>query len=88
MELLIIFFKDAVSYLGANKTPKAIVRMDKAVQLMSDCHFDNENGIDHGSGAHTKRSEAGDLSKIVHEFHKKGVFSQTFLVVSTLHFLQ
>ena len=65
--------KDAVSHLGANKIPKAIVRTGKAVQSMSDAlhHFDNENGIDQGSGAHTQRSEAGDLSKIVHEIYKK-----------------
>ena len=72
MEHLNRLCKDAVSHLGANKTPKAIVRTGKAVQPMSDAlhHFDNENGIDHGSGAHTQRSESGDLSKIVHEIHK------------------
>ena len=42
--------------------------MGKAVQPMSGAlhHF----GIDHGSGAHTQRSESGNLSEIVHEIHK------------------
>ena len=75
MEHLNCLCKDAVSHLGANKTPKAIVRTGKAVQSISDAihHFDNENGIDHSSGAHTQRSEAGDLSKIVHNIHKNKV---------------
>ena len=73
MEHLNRLCKDAVSHLGANKTPKAIVRTGKAIQSMSEAlhHFDKDNGIDLGSGAHTRRSEAGDLSKIVHEIHKK-----------------
>ena len=72
MENLNHLCKDAVSHLGANKTPKDIIQTGKAVQPMSDVlhHFDNENGIDHGSGAHTQRSESGDLSEIVHEIHK------------------
>ena len=64
---------------------KAIVRMGKAVQSMSDAlhHFNNEDVNDHRSGAHrlTQRFEAGDLSKIVHDIHKT---RQTFLVVTTL----
>ena len=83
--------QDAVSHLGANKMLKAIVRMGKAVQSMSDAlhHFNNKNDIHHRSGAHTQRFEAGDLSKIVHEIQKKkGVFSQTFLVVTTLYVLK
>ena len=65
--------QDAVSHLGANKMLKAIVRMGKAVQSMSDAlhHFNNENDIHHRSGAHTQRFEAVDLSKIVHEIQKK-----------------
>ena len=83
--ILIVCVKmQLATYIGANKTPKAIVRTGKAVQSISDAlhHFDNENGIDHRSGAHTQRSEA---SEIVHEIYKKSVFSQTFPVISTLH---
>ena len=55
MEHLNCLCKDAVNHLGANITPKAVVQIDKAVQSMSDAvhHFDNENGIDYGSGQHT-----------------------------------
>ena len=72
--LIVCVNMQLATYVGANKMPKAIVRTGKAVQSMSDAlhHFDNENGIDHGSGAHTQRSEAG---KIVHEIYKKKVFT-------------
>ena len=70
--LIVCVNMQLATYVGANKTPKAIVRTGKAVQSKPDAlHFDNENGIDHRSGAHTRRSEAGDLSKIVHEIYKK-----------------
>ena len=64
------------TYVGANNTTKAIVRSAKSVKSMSDAlhHFDNENGIDNGPGAHTQRSEVGGLSKIIHEIHKKRCF--------------
>lgn len=73
MEHLNRLCKDAVRHLGANKTPNAIVRTGKIVQSLSDAldHFDHENGVDHGSGAHTRQSEAGDLIKIVSEIRTK-----------------
>ena len=75
--ILIICVKmQLATYVGANNTMKAIVRSAKSVQSMSDAlhHFDNENGIDNGPGAHTQRSEVGVLSKIIHEIHKKRCF--------------
>ena len=75
--ILIICVKmQLATYVGANNTTKAIVRSAKSVQSMSDAlhHFDNENGIDNGPGAHTQRSEVGVLSKIINEIHKKRCF--------------
>ncbi len=72
--------KDMLANLGANKTPKAIVRAGKAAGMISEmlAHFDAINRIDHGSGEHTRRSELKDLTKIVDEIHGKlRVFGHT-----------
>ena len=66
------------------------VRAGKVVQTLSEAlhHFDHENSIDPGSGAHTRKSEAEDLKKVIKEIRGKSEVLQTFQAESTDHFLQ
>ena len=67
--------KDAVKHLGANKTPKAIVRCSKALGGLTAIlkHFDDITGISVCS-SHSRKSDFEDLSKIVGELMEKKVF--------------
>ena len=68
---------DAVKHLGANKTPKAIVRCGKAIGGLTAIlkYFDEITGIS-TSGAHSRQSDIEDLDKIVKELMEKEVFFQ------------
>jgi len=68
--------KDVLANLGANKTPRAIVRAGKAAGNLRDIltQYDATNTIDHGSGMHTHQSEEKDVASIVKELHKQRVF--------------
>ena len=75
MEHLNRMCKDALSNLGANKTPKAIERVGKALGPLHDFlqHFDKITEVHTGGSSHTTRSESLDLQKIVEELKKNNV---------------
>ena len=77
MEHLNRVCKDAVSHLGANKTPKSIVRIVKALGPLTEIlkQFDFLVG-NHVSGSHTCRSDSKDVHIIVEELTKCHVFGQ------------
>ncbi len=77
MEHLNRLCKDAVSHLGANKTPHAIVRAGKAISVLGKVmqQFDSTSDVKHTSGFHTQRDMSGDLKKVLAEIHGK---SQVF----------
>ena len=77
MEHLNRICKDAVSHLGANKTPNAIVRARKAISGIGKVlqQFDTSLSINDTSGYHPRRDMSGDLKKVVSEIHKSQVFS-------------
>lgn len=77
MEHLNRICKDAVSHLGANKTPNAIVRAGKAISGIGKVlqQFDTSLSINDTSGYHPRRDMSGDLKKVVSEIHKSQVFS-------------
>ena len=68
--------KDAVSHLGANKTPKAVIRIGKVVGIVSSTldHYDKVTGVDQGSGKHTRRSDRDDLNLVLKELRESKVF--------------
>ena len=76
MEHLNRLLKDAMTHLGANKTPQAIVRASKALGVVGDIlsKFDNTSRV-WVSGKHTRRSEKEDLNKLVVELTELKVFS-------------
>ena len=78
MEHLNRMCKDAVRQLGANKTPKAIVRVGKAISSLTLVlkQFNVTNGIQDTSGYYTRRDMTGDLEKVLIEIHNK---SQVFI---------
>ena len=59
--------QSAVGGLGANKTPKAIIRVGKAIGVLSSVteSFDVEVGVATPSGKHSEESMQKDLKKIV-----------------------
>ena len=65
--------KAAVKLLGANLTPKAIVRVGRCIgPLMNATHqFDKECGIDPTHGTHSKASVKKDLQLVVKELSEK-----------------
>ncbi len=72
--------KDVLANLGDNKTPNAIMRAGKVAGTISELltNFDSVNGIDHGSGMHTHRSQDEDLKKFLAEIHGNlSIFSHT-----------
>ncbi|KAL5479300.1 hypothetical protein EMCRGX_G022803 [Ephydatia muelleri] len=75
MEHLNRILKDTVSHLGANKTPKSIVRAAKALGPLKDilAEFDKKTGVWFKS-KHCRRSEKEDLLKIVAELNQNEVF--------------
>eukprot|EP00731_Ephydatia_muelleri_P035780 Em0160g1a len=75
MEHLNRILKDTVSHLGANKTPKSIVRAAKALGPLKDilAEFDKITGVWFTS-KHCRRSEKEDLLKIVAELNQNEVF--------------
>ena len=79
MEHLNRMCNDVLANLGANKTPRAIVRAGKAAGNLLDImtQYDATNTIDHGSGMHTRQSEEKDVASIVKELHKQRVFGHT-----------
>ncbi|KAL5475266.1 hypothetical protein EMCRGX_G027343 [Ephydatia muelleri] len=68
MEHLNRLLKDAISLLGANKTPQAILRTSKALGVVKDilCQFDGTTGVCF-TGKHTRRSDDEDLTKVLDE---------------------
>ena len=76
MEHLNRLLKDAISHLGANKTPPAILRASKAIGVVKDilCQFDATTGV-WFTGKHTRRSENEDLKKVITELSQRQVFS-------------
>ena len=75
MEHLNRILKDTVSHLGANKTPKSIVRAAKALGPLKDilAEFDKITGVWFTS-KHCRRSEKEDLLKLVAELNQNEVF--------------
>lgn len=75
MEHLNRLCKDAISHLGANKTPSAISKAGKALGPLSEIitNFDAITGTV-VTKAHTRRSEEEDLSKLVTELVQNGNF--------------
>ena len=75
MEHLNRLLKDTVSHLGANKTPKAIMRASKALGALKDIlvNFDQKHKV-WSSGSHTHRSDTEDLLKILAELKQSNVF--------------
>ena len=75
MEHLNRLCKDAISHLGANKTPSAISKVGKALGPLSEIitNFDAMTGTV-ATTAHTRRSEQEDLSKLVTELVQNGNF--------------
>ena len=68
----------AVSHLGANKTPQAIVRVGKALGVLRNIleEFDKVTvGQVKSNHIHTTRSETEDLMKMVAELSHHDVFS-------------
>ena len=76
MEHLNRLLKDAISLLGANKTPQAILRASKALGVVKDilCQFDETTGVCF-TGKHTRRSDDEDLTKVLDELSQCQVFS-------------
>ena len=76
MEHLNRLLKEAISHLGANKTPSAILRSSKAIGVVKDVlfQFDATTGV-LVTGKHTRRSEDEDLKKVIAELSQKQVFS-------------
>ena len=76
MEHLNRMCKDAVTHLGANKTPASISKMGKAlgpIATMMDT-FDEILGLPAKSSAHAVYSDEKDLVLMVTELHKELVF--------------
>ena len=67
MEHLNRLVKVAIKGLGANKTSKAIIRVGKAVGILSTAvqSFDGEIGVTTPSGLHSEKSMQNDMTKIV-----------------------
>ena len=76
MEHLNRLLKDAISLLGANKTPQAILRASTALGVVKDilCQFDETTGVCF-TGKHTRRSDDEDLTKVLDELSQCQVFS-------------
>ena len=78
MEHLNRFLKDAISHLGANKTPPAtcILRASKAIGVVKDilCQCDATTGV-WFNGKLTLRSGDEDLKKVIAELSQRQVFS-------------
>ena len=76
LEHLNRLIKDSLANLGANKTPKAIQRIGKAVGPLQEFlhHFDGITDIQSGSGSHTVRSDDRDLNRLIEELIKQNVF--------------
>ena len=76
MEHLNRTIKDAINHLGANKTPKAILRAGKALGGLTKVvhHFDKLNGTVI-SGHQTRHSEMEDLLTLIKELSEKSIFS-------------
>ena len=70
--------KDSIKNLGANKTPRAFLRIGKSAQPISEivANFYYSAGMERGSGAHTHRSQAEDMEKIIHALRRRKVFSR------------
>ncbi|KAL5502833.1 hypothetical protein EMCRGX_G009668 [Ephydatia muelleri] len=75
MEHLNRLCRDAISHLGANKTPSAISKVGKALGPLSEIitNFDAMTGTV-VTKAHTRRSEEEDLNKLVTELVHNGNF--------------
>eukprot|EP00731_Ephydatia_muelleri_P005645 Em0002g1821a len=76
MEHLNKLLKGTICHLGANKTPQAIIRAEKALGALKYIleEFDKSTGV-WVTTNHTTRSEAEDLMKMVTECSQNKVFS-------------
>ena len=76
MEHLNKLLKGTICHLGANKTPQAIIRAEKALGALKYIleEFDKSTGV-WVTTNHTTRSEAEDLMKMVTELSQNKVFS-------------
>ena len=77
MEHLNRVLKDCVKHLGANKTPRAIVRASKALQPLASVikNFDSIHCVREEKGFHTRASEKKDLSMLVSQLTSSQVFA-------------
>ena len=69
--------KESIRNLGANKTPRAIVRIGKSSQCIMEIqrNLSREVHASEESTSHTTRSQSGDLSKIVDVLLREKVFA-------------
>ena len=65
--------KTAVAHLGANLTPKAIVRIGKCIRPLTNLGtaFDLSTGVARRSGAHSDADVSADITKVVAELTGK-----------------
>lgn len=79
MEHLNRLCKESLSNLGANKTPKAIQRIGRALGPLQQFlqNFDITTKVEKGGSSHTIRSESADLKIIVNELKKQDVFNNS-----------
>jgi len=76
MEHMNRIVKTCIQCLGANKSEKAIVRAGKSmITLMKVLEqFDQDNGVERGSGSHTRKQSTKDLLRIVQQLVDARVF--------------
>ena len=68
--------KEAVGYLGANKTEKAIQRIDRAIGTVVPilAQFDNQNQVHMSSSRHARPDAKKDVLIVVDELVKSPSF--------------
>ena len=76
MEHLNRLCKDAVEGLGANKVEKAITRVGKCIQMVSDVmdQYDKSHTSKTDSGKHTCRSNQSDFERMLKRINEANVF--------------
>ena len=77
MEHLNRVVKDAVNGLGANKTPKALVRVGKVVGTLDEVlrKFDENNNVAEHAGRHKVASFKKELTTVIHVLLEENAFS-------------
>ena len=76
MEQLNQQLKDGIKALGANKTPTAITRLAKSLELVSQLleNFDLEMEVNNPSGMHRRLSTSKDMDLVINELQRGQVF--------------